>query len=267
MSDTPRTALLGGEVVVIPSQYSLKDIARFISAVQISPNPIGCWKWGGYINRCGYGTLGVNHGQFQAHRIMHEVYHGEIPDGHHVHHLCGVRDCVNPHHLIAVTPSEHIKDFTPDSFAAVNAAKQFCLRGHPLIAENLRTRHDGHRSCKVCLREDATVKRRTEQASRKPKVKDTCKQGHPWVEDNITTDKYGRRFCTTCRKKIADDWYARKKAGDEPRREKRTTHCKRGHELTDDNVYRWVDKRTHKECWYCRQCSKESARRNPRKKI
>lgn len=196
---------------------------------------------------------------------MHELYHGKIPDGYHVHHLCNVRDCVNPKHLIAVTPTEHVLDFTHDSFAAVNAAKQFCLRGHPLIEENLRTRHDGHRSCKVCLREDEAEKRRIERETRGPKVRTRCKRGHEWIPDNVETDKYGRQFCKICHKDNANDWYARKKAGSEPSREKRTTHCKRGHELTPDNIYKWVDKKTGKECQTCHQCKKDAMKGYKRK--
>jgi hypothetical protein len=37
------------------------------------------------------------------HRLVYELVRGPIPAGQHIDHLCGVRRCVNPDHLEAVT--------------------------------------------------------------------------------------------------------------------------------------------------------------------
>lgn len=44
-------------------------------------------------------------------RGMHVVYYerkfGPVPAGHHVHHRCEHGACINPDHLVALSPAEH----------------------------------------------------------------------------------------------------------------------------------------------------------------
>lgn len=42
-----------------------------------------------------------------AHRVVWEQAHGPIPEGHHVHHSCGIPACINVDHLELLTPHEH----------------------------------------------------------------------------------------------------------------------------------------------------------------
>lgn len=42
-----------------------------------------------------------------AHRVIWEQTHGPIPDGYHVHHVCGTKACINIEHLELHTASEH----------------------------------------------------------------------------------------------------------------------------------------------------------------
>lgn len=67
----------------------------------------------GGLNEHGYRRVqwrdaeGVNRQTF-LHRKAYEDFYGvEIEKGNHIHHVCGVRECVNPHHLQQVTPAEH----------------------------------------------------------------------------------------------------------------------------------------------------------------
>jgi hypothetical protein len=69
-----------------------------------------CWLWTASVNpQTGYGQFSRRHGEpVDAHRFSFELAHGEVPEGHDVHHSCHVRRCVNPAHLQAVTRSQNM---------------------------------------------------------------------------------------------------------------------------------------------------------------
>ena len=62
-----------------------------------------CWLWLGatIVNKSGneYGVCTIEGKQHLVHRVMYERYHGEIPEGHDVHHVCEVTLCGNGAHL------------------------------------------------------------------------------------------------------------------------------------------------------------------------
>lgn len=66
-----------------------------------------CWLWTGACNSDHYGRF--SHGGKLAlpHRLSFEWAHGEIPEGLHIDHRCGTRNCVRPDHLRLVTPAEN----------------------------------------------------------------------------------------------------------------------------------------------------------------
>jgi hypothetical protein len=134
--------------------------ARFASRVR---EEAGCLLWTGAL----YGSDQL-YGRFYAkvltgtssttaHRASYLLFVGplepwpiEEPD-----HKCRNTLCVNPDHLEKVTRRENVLRGT--SFAASNALKTRCPKGHPLSGDNLYNRPDRPegrgRQCLKCRRE------------------------------------------------------------------------------------------------------------------
>lgn len=109
-----------------------------------------CWIWIGGLGNDGYAGIKDGDKRVGAHRWAYEFYIGPIPEGMYLDHFkCGRTDCVNPNHVRPVTPRENVlrSDTSP---TALNLAKQFCKRGHPLDEENTYTRPNGNRQCRAC---------------------------------------------------------------------------------------------------------------------
>jgi hypothetical protein len=83
--------------------------ARLARHFEIENSANGCWLWTGCLSSQGeYPGFTDDEGNFiYAHRAMYIWTYGEIPADHHVHHTCENRLCINPDHLIALTPEEH----------------------------------------------------------------------------------------------------------------------------------------------------------------
>jgi len=62
----------------------------------------------------------------RLHRRVYEDNNGPIPEGWHVHHIDGDKENNEPDNLVALEPSEHIKEHHPESIAAaIEAAKEW----------------------------------------------------------------------------------------------------------------------------------------------
>jgi hypothetical protein len=87
-----------------------------------------------------------------AHRFAYQMLVGPIPEGLTLDHLCRNTGCCNPEHLEAVTHRDNV--LRGVSFAAVNAVKTECPRGHPYDSENTYiVPSTGGRLCRLCQRD------------------------------------------------------------------------------------------------------------------
>jgi len=109
----------------------------------------GCWLWTGTRSSTGYARTSGN--AESVHRRAYRLVHGDIPEGRQLHHICGVRHCVNPEHLEAVTPQEH-RDRHPEKRGTGGSRPldRCRKRGHPLTPDNTYT-SSGRRWCKACV--------------------------------------------------------------------------------------------------------------------
>lgn len=107
----------------------------------------GCWEWTGPVIR----TSG--YGQFKstvAHRFVYELLVEPIPPKMQLDHLCRNRLCVFPPHLEVVTSRENT--MRSSSWAAENARRTQCHRGHAFDGANTYVDPRGHRRCRECDR-------------------------------------------------------------------------------------------------------------------
>jgi len=105
------------------NQISQKYINKFISFINKTPygpknDPIlypmcneDCWEFLGRIEKDGYGRIEVDQNvSMLAHRLSYIIYTGNIPSGLLVRHLCDIKRCVNPKHLILGTHMDNRND-------------------------------------------------------------------------------------------------------------------------------------------------------------
>lgn len=87
--------------------------SRLIANTHEPETERGCWVWKAKRDRWGYGRLNVyrngRHATVMAHVEMWRALGEEIPDGHHLDHLCCNPSCINPDHLDPVLPAENMR--------------------------------------------------------------------------------------------------------------------------------------------------------------
>lgn len=221
------------------------SVERFWEKVKVKRN--GCWEWQAARNEKGYGIFNAKGVQSRlAHRISYYWTHGEISDILTIDHLCFNRACVNPDHLEQCSLVENC--MRGNGWAAVNARKTHCPRGHALTDDNLveSLLPWGRRECRTC--HNALTHKRFEnpepdwQSTHGHNAAKThCSRGHLLSDDNLVPSalKFKERKCSTCHAENMAATKERRKAGTVKKvdnHNSRKTHCKNGHELSGDNL-------------------------------
>lgn len=162
---------------------------RFTSKYVVDPET-GCHVWTAAKTRGGYGKIKFEGRVQYAHRVAFAAFHGEIPDGSTLDHLCRNRACCNPAHLEPVTHAENHRR----GMDARNGSRDVCPRGHELSAGNLTTSGvaRGWRDCLACNRERAALHNalasalgkswgiRAHDARRDPRVREIVRDAWSW---------------------------------------------------------------------------------------
>lgn len=156
----------------------------------------GCWNWTAGVDGKGYGLYYVKlaNGRWttrRAHRVVYELVNGPITS-ETLDHLCRNPACVNPDHLEEVSNRENV--LRGEGFAACNARKTHCPRGHPYDEVNTYRKPSGGRHCRKCRRIREGPKRCPNA------LKERCPRGHLYDAENTYRDPSGGRHCRTCRR-------------------------------------------------------------------
>lgn len=135
----------------------------FFQFVDKTSSSRGCWLWKGFIHPGGYVQFWFQGVPVKGHRYSYELFEGPIPDGHDVHHICGVKHCVNPSHLETL-PKDihralHMKETEPWKW---QSGKTHCPQGHEYTKENTYLRYN-KRYCLTCrnIRNRETSRKRS----------------------------------------------------------------------------------------------------------
>lgn len=89
-------------------QDKIRKIATDATRYIVDP-VTGCWNWKGAKLRSGHGVVKVCRKSKMAYRVFFTFFIGTIAIGLQIHHTCENPSCVNPHHLVAVTPGQHAR--------------------------------------------------------------------------------------------------------------------------------------------------------------
>lgn len=102
----------------------------------------------------GYGQIRLDNKTFLVHRVAYVMYHGLIPKGLELDHLCRNRKCYNPEHLEAVSHKENVRRGMAGKHTNHhNTGITHCKRGHEFTKENTYVRPNGARNCRTCKKQ------------------------------------------------------------------------------------------------------------------
>ena len=132
----------------------MHNIDRFVAKLEVDEN--GCWLWQGALTKQdrpgggGYPRFKQGQKTVLAHRLSYQEWVGPLVEGMEIDHSCNVRSCVNPDHLIQVTPRQNAS-----RVVRPNSLKTHCPEGHQYTIDNTYIRENPRtggtfRTCREC---------------------------------------------------------------------------------------------------------------------
>lgn len=246
-------SLYGQELLVVNDECSDLFVARFLAKVKFEDEP-GCWLWIGSTDGADYGrAYSLSKKSEGAHRISYSIFVGPIEEGLQIHHICENPSCVNPSHLQAVTPLEHL-ELTPQAITNLQKAQTHCINGHELIGDNLYV-YPGlakKRRCRTCFNawQNKRLAQKSQRAIKPERV--SCNKGH--ILDESNTYLYmGAKMCKACHNDVTLRRYHEKRTSVEG--------CTNGHPYSEFGDFRVGGKR------FCRECERLLSEKNSRKVV
>jgi hypothetical protein len=97
------------ETIIIKTQKELDAIFRLFSKSS-KCSKFGCWVYGGFKSRNGYGKTIFKGKNLDTHRLSYLLFSGKLVKGKDIMHLCDNKSCINPAHLKQASRSDNIKD-------------------------------------------------------------------------------------------------------------------------------------------------------------
>ena len=111
-----------------------------------------CWIWQEGLDKDGYPNY-IRFGgkRYRPHRLVYELYIGELDLNLTIDHLCRNKICIRPEHLEQV--SAKVNGLRGNTYQGINSRKIHCTQGHPYDKKNTYYRSDdGSRVCKICAK-------------------------------------------------------------------------------------------------------------------
>ena len=96
-------------VCTMSDNIGTNTLNRLMDKIDIK-NDDECWLWKADKSHNGYGQFYLNGKTSRSHRLIYELYVGDIPDGKQICHKCDNPACCNPKHLFICTQQENIQD-------------------------------------------------------------------------------------------------------------------------------------------------------------
>lgn len=141
-------------------------VQRLFSKIEVDEN--GCWISLYSTGSHGYSQIGwtdkdTGTTMRVGHRVAWESVHGPIPDGQTVEHICRVRRCINPEHLMLMGNIENARGGGGRHDGVPEDTGRLCGKGlHPLLRYP-----SGAVACRECQRNRAKRKYPGRVAARK----------------------------------------------------------------------------------------------------